>query len=114
MAGQQNYLYLSQEAYYDKAEEEILRSADLYYISKRFGVGEGPDKEKLRHNQLFYNILCTDECEIADWINKKINGDLEGRVNKLKMKDHKVYDFNYGYNDSDKISDCCNWGELEW
>lgn len=114
MAGQQNYLYLSQEDYFDKAEEEILRAADLQYIVKKFGVGEGPDKDKLRHNQLFYNILCTDECELIEWVSKKINGDLDGRAHKLKMKDFKIYDSNYGYNNSDQISSCCDWAEIEW
>lgn len=30
------------------------------------------------------------------------------------MKDHKVYDIPYGYDNSDDISSCCAWGELEW
>jgi hypothetical protein len=114
MAGQENYLYLTQEDYFDKAESDLLKGADQYYLNKKFGIGEDVNKDKIRHAQLFYGILCTDECELIEWVNKKINGDLEGVHYKPSMKDFKIYDEPYGQNDSNKITECCDWSSLEW
>lgn len=114
MAGQQNYEYLTQENYFDKAEEGLLQAADQYHLIKKFGIGREVDKDKLRHDQLFYSILCTDECELVDWVTRKINGDLDGRANKLRMRDFKVYDIPYGQNEINQISECCDWNSIEW
>jgi hypothetical protein len=114
MAGQQNFLYLTQENYFDKFENDLLKHADLYYLNKKFGVGEDVNIEKVRHSQMFYNILCTDECELIDWVWKKINGDLEGLEFKLTLKDFKIYDTPFGQDDSDDISSCCGWAENQW
>lgn len=114
MAGQENYLYLTQEGYFDKAEEDLLNGADLYYLNKKFGVGEDVDMNKVRHAQLFYNILCTDECELIDWVSKKINGDLEGIHYRPSMKEFETYAEPYGQKDCDSITECCDWSSLEW
>lgn len=114
MAGQQNFLYLTQEKYFDEFENNLLKYADLYYLNKKFGVGEDVNMEKVRHSQMFHNILCTDECELIDWVWKKINGDLEGLEYKLKLKDFKIYDTPFGQEDCDNISSCCDWAQNEW
>lgn len=115
MAGQENYLELSQENYFDKFEKDILVNADLYYLNKKFGVGNDLDRDKLKHSQMFYNILCTDECELIDWVFKKINGDLEGSKYKIKIKDFKLYDIPYGIDQLNSMSnECCDWEKLEW
>ena len=112
MAGQQNYRKLTQEAYLDSAQEYLIRSADLYYLDKKFGMGENLDKDKIRHSQLFYNILCTEECEIVDWVSKKINGELGLGSRRLKMKDFKSYGL--PYTNGDQVAECCDWAALEW
>lgn len=114
MAGQQNFLTLTQENYFDKFEKDLLRYADLLYLNKKFGIGEDVDKDKVRHSQLFYNILCTDECELIEWVSKKINGDLENIDYKPIIKDFKIYDMPFGTEDSCDITECCNWAENEW
>lgn len=114
MAGQQNFRELSQENYFDKFEDDLLRQADLYYLNKKFGIGQDVDKDKLRHSQMFYNILCTDECELIDWVSKKINGDLEGVKYRSKLEDFKIYDEPYGCDDSCNLTSCCNWAEIQW
>jgi hypothetical protein len=114
MPGQQNFLYLTQENYFDKFENNLLKYADLLYLNKKFGVGEDVDKDKVRHSQLFYNILCTDECELIDWVWKKINGDLEELDYSVNLKDFKIFETPYGHQDSDEISQCCDWAVNEW
>lgn len=114
MPGQQNFLVLTQENYFDKFENDLLKYADLLYLNKKFGVGEDVDKDKVRHSQLFYNILCTDECELIEWVSKKINGDLENIDYKPILKDFKIYDIPFGTEDSCGITECCNWAENEW
>lgn len=114
MPGQQNFLNLSQENYFDKFEQDLLNQADLLYLNKKFGIGKDVDKDKLRHSQMFHNILCTDECELIDWVWKKINGDLEGIDYKPVLKDFKIYETPFGQDDCDGITSCCNWADLEW
>lgn len=103
MAGQQSLLELTRENYYHKAESNLLCDADVYYINKKFGLGEGVDKDRLRHNQLMYSILCTDEISLIDWVNKKINGiatteQCEDLCNVC----------------SETLSETCNWEKIEW
>lgn len=114
MSGQQNFLNLSQENYFDKFEQDLLNQADLLYLNKKFGIGKDVDKDKLRHSQMFHNILCTNECELIDWVWKKINGDLEGIDYKPVLKDFKIYETPFGQDDCDGITKCCNWAQNEW
>lgn len=114
MPGQQNFLYLNQESYFDKFEQDLLKQADLLYLNKKFGVGEEINIDKVRHSQMFHNILCTDECELIEWVWKKINGELEGLEHKIMLKDFKIYDIPFGQDDSNGITECCNWAENEW
>jgi hypothetical protein len=114
MPGQQNFLNLSQENYFDKFEKDLLKQADLLYLNKKFGIGKDVDKDKLRHSQMFHNILCTDECELIDWVWKKINGDLEGIDYKPVLKDFKIYETPFGQDDCSILTSCCNWADLEW
>jgi hypothetical protein len=115
MAGQQNYLILTQEDYFDKFENDLIKSADLFYLNRKFGIGDGPNIDKLRHSQMLHNILCTDECELIDWVWKKINGESEDTTHKIKMNDFQVYDIPFGINElNNKTNECCNWAQLEW
>lgn len=115
MAGQENYLELSQEGYFDKFEKDVLVNADLYYLNKKFGVGKELDRDKLKHSQMFYNILCTDECELIDWVFKKINGDIEDCNHKIKIGDFRIYDMPYGIDHlNTTINGYCNWEKVEW
>ena len=75
-----------QQSYYDKALKTMLKSADTYYVEKHFKVGEKVDYDKLRHAQLLEEILCTDNCELIDYIYKKIAGKLEKTKRKNPIK----------------------------
>jgi hypothetical protein len=113
MAGQQNFLILTQENYFDKFELDLLKKADSYYLTKKFGIGEGVDKDKLRHSQMFYNILCTDECELIDWVNKKITGQIEGCSTTIKMDSLCGIHPNIN-NITCAVDEYCEWSKVEW
>lgn len=110
MAGQENYLYLTQENYYDGFQDSLIKTADKYHLEKNFGIGKKVDQDKLRHDQMFYDILCTDSCELIDWVQKKIDGELECD------KTSNTTDFTYNTNcyQTDAVTQCCNWESLQW
>jgi hypothetical protein len=114
MPGQENFLTLTQENYFDKFEKDLLNQADLLYLNKKFGVGDEVNMDKVRHSQMFHNILCTNECELIDWVWKKINGELENLKYKHKLKDPRIYNHHFGHENSEEITECCDWAENEW
>ncbi len=84
--GAQSYLIKDQESYYDEALKTMMKSADTFYAREHFRIGDKVDYDKLRHAQLLERILCTESCELIDYIYKKIAGTLE---NKKSKKPHK-------------------------
>lgn len=69
---------LNSEKYSQEFEENILYSFDSYIYKKHFRVGEGiKDENELRHNLIFSRIMCEDNCEIVNYIQYKIMGNLE-------------------------------------
>lgn len=113
MAGQQNLLNLSQENYFDVHEEFLLKQADSYYLTKKFGIGEEINKDRLRHSLLFYNILCTDECELIDWVNKKITGQIDGYRTTIKRE--ALYGAQININNlTTAVDEHCEWSKIEW
>lgn len=110
MAGQQNYLELSKENYFIEAEAYLKKSAESLYLNNKFGIGKKEDRDKIRHNQLLYSILCPDEIDLIEWIARKINGTLQL---KRRFKD-KDYDQDLCGASLEDINDCCNWEKIEW
>ena len=82
MSGQQQLLKYNQDTLYQKVIIEMLKQADLKYANEHFKIGEKMNKTKFNHSQLFEEVLCTDECSLVNWIDRKIKGKLE----KLKIK----------------------------
>lgn len=90
--GAQSYLIKDQESFYDGALKTMLKSADTFYLQKHFLIGEKVNYDKLRHAQLLEEILCTDSCELIDYIYKKISGTLETKRSKKISKLQKTLD----------------------
>jgi hypothetical protein len=89
MSGQQQILVLNQESLFEKFAKENLRQADLYYAEKKFKVGEGMDELKALHSYILKDVLCEDDCEIVNFLYKRITGQLEcskRRKNKSVLK----------------------------
>ena len=77
---QQQINRLSAEKYLEKAQETLNKQADLYYLEEHFRIESKYNRLKFIHAQLYKDILCTDDCEILNWVDKKIRGKLEGEI----------------------------------
>lgn len=114
MAGQQQLLKYNQDTLYQKVITEMLKQVDLKYANEHFRIGEKMDKTKFKHSQLFEEVLCTDECSLVNWIDRKIKGELEKTKVKRKndfveiVEDNNIYINNYYYNLEN------NWKDVEW
>lgn len=76
---------LDREKYLNEFEENIIYSFDKYVYKKNFRVGKGiEDKKELKHDLIFHRILCTDNCEMIDYIQCAIEGELEKRGKTFK------------------------------
>jgi hypothetical protein len=51
---------------------------------------------------------------LIDWVWKKINGELENLKYKHKLKDPRIYNHHFGHENSEEITECCDWAENEW
>ena len=74
---QQQVNRISAKKYLEKANSTLQREADLYYLEKHFMLETKHNKDKFLHAQLYKDILCTDDCEVLNWVDKKIRGALE-------------------------------------
>ena len=77
---QQQINRLSAEKYLEKAQETLNKQADLYYLEEHFRIESKYNRLKFIHAQLYKDILCTDDCEILNWVDRKIRGKLEGEI----------------------------------
>ena len=74
---QQQINRISAKKYLERANSTLLREADLYYLEEIFMLETRYNKDKFLHAQLYKDILCTDDCEVLNWVDKKIRGALE-------------------------------------
>jgi hypothetical protein len=83
---QQQINRISAEKYLEKAQETLKKQADLFYLEEHFKIDSKYDRDKFIHAQLYKDILCTDDCEILNWVDRKIRGKLDGKVKLSKDK----------------------------
>ena len=74
---QQQINRISANKYLERANSTLLREADLYYLEEIFMLETKYNKDKFLHAQLYKDILCTDDCEVLNWVDRKIRGALE-------------------------------------
>jgi len=80
----QSILEQSKQRYFNETDENLLRLNTSYFAHKNFLLGESPDRDKIKHYMLFHRILCTNNCEITNYIQDKIEGKLEEKERKPK------------------------------
>jgi hypothetical protein len=73
--GQQSIYIKNRISLLNKINSDLLIDADNQYLKEHFLVGNGLDKEKLKHNLLMKYVLCTSNCEIIEEIYKQIKGE---------------------------------------
>lgn len=81
---QQQVNKISAQKYLETAEKMLIKQADSYYVKEHFRVGSDFDKSKFIFYALFADILCTEDCEIVNWVDRKIRGKLEGKIKVSK------------------------------
>ena len=108
---QQQINRISAKKYLERANSTLLREADLYYLEEIFMLETKYNKDKFLHAQLYKDILCTDDCEVLNWVDKKIRGALECEdikivdLHSLQTQKQDITINNY-YNQ--------DWSTIEW
>lgn len=104
----------------DYFERRLLDLGDNLMMNKRFMIGEAVDRGEINFVKSFYKLLCTNNCELIDYVNKKIRGKLQECDviidKKPKISDlFKIYQQQVKDCDITEITgDCCNWEQIEW
>ena len=112
MAGQQQIKTLDKEAIFQKNAKNLLRQADLYYLEKKFALETEYDELKAIHSFLLKDIFCTNNCEIINFLNKKLRGALSDEnieIAELKTLQTKYRDINNYY-----YTQPHTWEEVDW
>lgn len=108
---QQQINRISAKTYLESANCTLLREADLYYLEDNFILETKYNRHKFLHAQLYKEALCTDDCEVLNWVDKKIRGALECEdiqvvdLKSLQTKKRDITINNY-YNQY--------WSTIEW
>ena len=108
---QQQINRISAKNYLEKSQETLKKQADLFYLEEHFKIDSNYNKQKFLHSQLYNEILCTDDCEVLNWADKKIRGALEDsdiqivELKSLQTKKRDITINNY-YNQ--------DWKTIDW
>jgi len=115
MAGQVQLNTANQDYYYNKSAEMMLKQADLYYMKEHFAITSNFDKYKFMHSQLMTEVLCDDDCEIVNFIYKKLTGQLVHKKKKKKfspsqcLEDSQNITINNYYNVNPEWENTVDW-----
>ena len=112
MSGQVQILEINKDSLFEKFSNILLKQADLLYLKEKFAIESNYNQSKSFHAHLMKEVMCTDDCEIIKFLNKKLRGALEDEnieiVNlpELKTKYRDINNY-YTYNQ--------NWTpKVEW
>ena len=113
MAGQLQIKKYNREAILQESSKNLLEQADLYYLKEKFAIKTKYDELKTIHNFMLKETLCTKNCEIKNFLNKKLRGALtEDNIDivDLKTLQTKYRDINNYY-----YSEPFSWEEeVKW
>jgi hypothetical protein len=77
-------------------------------------VGEKLDRDKLNHTMIYDKLFNSVQCTIVNYIEDKISGDLDLKVNKKKKK--SLIQIFEDYAPTEVVCENCenNWSSIEW
>jgi hypothetical protein len=117
MSGVQSILTTDREKYSTQAIQNLSVMSDAYFYKKKFLLGEGVDRDKMRHYKRIEKIMCSEVCEIITYIKKKLEGQLEGceyyRTFGEVFEQHNNTHGNT-YNITQVIKEEFSWNSTEW
>ena len=90
MSGQVQLKKYDQDSLYNYHSEKVLKQADLYYMQNKFALKTEYDELKTIHSYLLQDALCEDDCEVVNFIYKRLTGQLEKSRKKKKQKTSKL------------------------
>lgn len=113
----QSILIKNIESYQAQYTKSIIDQGTKYTLKRRFMLGEGMDFKKMLHAKMMYRLLCTENCELKDYIWDKINGKLKDKCSIDKPLKHLIEKYKQECNqpdssDCDIITQCV--GKFEW
>lgn len=76
MSGTQSILEINKDSLFAEYEDQLLYYADAKYTQEKFLVGEGIEKDRLNHILNFHRLFNTESCEMVEYINRKIEGEV--------------------------------------
>lgn len=116
--GVQNIKYHNQDTLQERFQNLSEDFAKRTWIYDYFRVGEKIKKDEWMNAYLMQETLCTTNCEIVDYIWRKVNGLLEEETKKKKHK--KFLDLNDLYDDyniiniNNYITEQATWSDIQW
>jgi hypothetical protein len=76
LAGQHNIFENSRENLFNQHNKRLIKQVDLWYIQDKFAIETEYKEEKALHEYLLKEMYKTDDCEVLDFLNKKLRGAL--------------------------------------
>ena len=101
MSGQIQILEINKDSLFEKFSNALLKQADLLYLKEKFAIQSEYSQSKAFHAYLMQEVMCTDDCEIIKFLNKKLRGALKDEnieiVNlpELKTKYRDINNYYY-------------------
>ena len=76
MAGRDNIYDTNQRTLFNKHNKSLMNQVELWYINDKFAIETEYKEEKALHEYLLKEMYKTDDCEVIDFLNKKLRGAL--------------------------------------
>ena len=87
MAGQVQILEINKDSLFEKFSNTLLKQADLLYLKEKFAIKTKYDELKTIHSFMLKETLCTKNCEIKNFLDKKLRGALtEDNIDIVDLK----------------------------
>lgn len=100
MAGQQQLKKYNQRSLQEKHNNSFLKGVEQYYQKNFFALNVEYNELKTIHSFILKDVLCDDNCEIVNFLNKKLRGALGCEnidIVDLKTMQTKYRDINNYY-----------------
>ncbi len=86
MAGQVQILEINKDSLFEKFSNTLLKQADLLYLKEKFAIKTKYDELKTIHSFMLKETLCTKNCEIKNFLDKKLRGALKQVFSMSQLK----------------------------
>lgn len=111
MAGQHNIFDNNQKNLFNKHNKSLMNQVELWYINDKFAVKTEYKEKKALQDYLLKEMYSTKNCEVIDFLNKKLRGALGDEdidIVSLKTMQTKYRDINNYYYSA------TNYERVEW